>query len=107
MLIRSLALAIAILAALAPFQTAWAQTARTPAPAQAPAIALACASCHGPNGAGQGSIPPIAGHDRAAFVRSWAAFRANERPATIMNRIARGYTDAEAAELADYFASLR
>ncbi len=78
-----------------------------PGPAQAPAIALACASCHGPNGAGQGSIPPIAGHDRAAFVQSWAAFRANERPATIMNRIARGYTDAEVAELADYFSSLR
>lgn len=32
------------------------------------------------------------------------AFRANERPATIMGRIARGYTDAEIAALAAQFA---
>ncbi len=85
MLIRSLALALAILAAPAPSRQPEPKRPG-PRPAQAPAIALACASCHGPNGAGQGSIPPIAGHDRAAFVESWAAFRANERPATIMNR---------------------
>lgn len=74
---------------------------------QAPLIALSCASCHGPSGAGQGSVPPIAGHDRAGFLATWAAFRANERPATIMGRIARGYTEAEVAQLADYFANLR
>jgi sulfide dehydrogenase cytochrome subunit len=99
--IATAALALAILAAPALFQTAAAQSANTPA------IALACASCHGPNGAGVGSIPAIARQDRAAFLQSWAAFRANERPATIMNRIARGYTDAEVAALADYFANLR
>jgi sulfide dehydrogenase cytochrome subunit len=88
-----------LLAALA--APASAQTAQTPL------IALSCAGCHGVNGAGQGSAPPIAGHDRSAFVQVWAAFRANERPATIMNRIARGYSDAEVAQLADYFANLR
>jgi sulfide dehydrogenase cytochrome subunit len=31
-------------------------------------------------------------------------FRADQRPATIMNRIARGFTDAELAQLAAYFA---
>jgi sulfide dehydrogenase cytochrome subunit len=36
-----------------------------------------------------------------------AAFRANERPGTIMGRIARGYTDAEIAAMADHFASIR
>lgn len=75
--------------------------------AQTPAVALACANCHGPNGAGQGPVPPIAGYDRSAFVDVWQQFRANQRPATIMNRIARGYTDAEVAVLADYFASRR
>lgn len=73
----------------------------------APPIALSCAGCHGPAGAGEGSVPRIAGYDRQAFVQTWAAFRANERPATIMNRVARGFTDAEVAQLADYFASLR
>jgi sulfide dehydrogenase cytochrome subunit len=75
--------------------------------AATPHLALPCAGCHGADGSGQGSVPRIAGSDRQAFVESWSAFRANQRPATIMNRIARGYTDAEVAVLADYFASLR
>ncbi len=72
-----------------------------------PLIAQACAGCHGQYGAGQGATPPIAGTPKEDFLKVWAAFRANERPATIMNRIARGYTDEEVAALADYFASLR
>jgi sulfide dehydrogenase cytochrome subunit len=35
------------------------------------------------------------------------AFRANERPGTIMNRIMRGYSDEELAAAADYFAKLK
>ncbi len=84
----------------------------TPALAQqqqpsVPLIAQGCAGCHGQNGAGQGATPPIAGTSRDEFIKIWAAFRANERPATIMNRIARGYTDAEVAALADHFAARR
>jgi sulfide dehydrogenase cytochrome subunit len=92
---------VAIAAVLALATPAAAQRARTPP------IALSCAGCHGANGTGQGSIPAIAGYDRPTFLQTWAAFRANERPATIMNRIARGYTDAEVAQLAEYFATLR
>jgi sulfide dehydrogenase cytochrome subunit len=73
----------------------------------APLIAQSCAGCHGQNGAGQGQTPPIAGVPKESFIQTWTAFRANERPATIMNRIARGYSDQEVAALADYFASLR
>jgi sulfide dehydrogenase cytochrome subunit len=73
----------------------------------APPIAQGCAGCHGQKGEGMGPVVAIAGYDREAFLDVWAAFRANERPATIMNRIARGYTEAEVAELADYFAALR
>ena len=76
-------------------------------PAPAPLIAQGCAGCHGQAGAGVGGTPAIAGTDRAAFLATWAAFRANERPATIMNRIARSYSDAEVATLADYFSSVK
>jgi cytochrome subunit of sulfide dehydrogenase len=85
-------------------------TASSPALADVPAtpnVAQGCAGCHGQAGAGMGEVPAIAGYDRAAFIAHWAAFQANERPATIMNRIARGYSDAEVAALADYFSSLR
>ncbi|MFN3613821.1 MAG: c-type cytochrome [Rubrimonas sp.] len=70
-------------------------------------LAQACAGCHGQAGAGQGDVPPIAGYDREAFAKIWSEFRANERAATIMNRIARGYGDDEVAELAAYFAELK
>jgi cytochrome subunit of sulfide dehydrogenase len=74
--------------------------------AQAPLVAEGCIGCHGPNGAGMGGVPALAGRDRAELVSLMAAFRANERPATIMGRIARGYTDAEIAAAADHFARL-
>ncbi len=93
--------ALAVALSAAPQGPARAQSAT------APQIALPCAGCHGPNGAGEGPVPRIAGYDRQAFLQTWSAFRANERPATIMNRIARGYTDAEVGQLADYFATLR
>ncbi len=75
-----------------------------PAWAQAPLAAQGCIGCHGPNGAGIGSVPGIAGRDRAELVAQMNAFRANERPATIMGRIARGYTEAEIIATAEYFA---
>ncbi|TVR05901.1 MAG: cytochrome C [Salinarimonadaceae bacterium] len=76
--------------------------------APAPLIAQGCAGCHGQAGEGiVGASPPIAGYGRDAMIASFSAFAANERPGTIMNRIARGYTDAEIAALADYFSSLR
>jgi sulfide dehydrogenase cytochrome subunit len=77
------------------------------APRPAPLVAQSCAGCHGQAGAGRGSAPAIAGLEPARFVQVWGEFRRDERPATIMNRIARGFTDAEVSVLADYFASTR
>jgi sulfide dehydrogenase cytochrome subunit len=66
-----------------------------------------CVACHGPGGRGSGTVPPLAGRDAAELAAAMAAFRANERPATIMNRIAGGYTEAEIAAAAAYFSGLR
>jgi cytochrome subunit of sulfide dehydrogenase len=71
-----------------------------------PLLAQSCAGCHGQSGEGVGTIARIAGYDRTAFITIWEEFRNDERPATIMNRIARGYTEEEVAILADYFASI-
>jgi cytochrome subunit of sulfide dehydrogenase len=73
----------------------------------APLLAQACAGCHGQAGAGVAGMPAIAGTDRETFLATWAAFRTDQRSASIMNRIARGYTEAEVAVLADYFSSRR
>lgn len=72
-----------------------------------PLIAQACGACHGQAGAGNGSVPKIAGFSRDLFIATWAGFKNKERPATVMDRIAKGYTDAEIALLADYFSKLK
>jgi sulfide dehydrogenase cytochrome subunit len=82
-------------------------TPLTPAAAQAPLSAEGCYGCHGPGGTGAGGIPAIAGRDAAELRAQMLAFRANERPGTIMGRIARGYTDAEIAAMAEHFAQIR
>jgi cytochrome c553 len=79
-----------------------------PAPAQGlsgEGLADACMSCHGIGGRSQGFIPSIAGVNKATLLRQLKAFRAQTAQATIMNRIARAYTDPELEALADYFSS--
>jgi cytochrome subunit of sulfide dehydrogenase len=78
-----------------------------PAQAQAPLAAQGCLGCHGPGGAGMGAVPGLAGRNQAELVAQMNAFRGNERPATIMGRIARGYTEAEIIASAAYFAQQR
>lgn len=74
--------------------------------AQAPLAAQGCLGCHGTAGGGVTPVPGLAGRPAAELVAAMTAFRANERPATIMGRIARGYTDAEIAAIAAHFAAL-
>jgi sulfide dehydrogenase cytochrome subunit len=75
-----------------------------PARAQAPLAAEGCIGCHGPNGSGAGGVPAIAGRDPGELRTMLIAFRANERPGTIMGRVARGYTEAELTEMSEHFA---
>lgn len=86
---------------------AWIATPADAADGPAPLAAQGCLGCHGPNGGGSGATPGIAGRPEADLAAAMRAFRANERPATIMGRIARGYTDAEIAAVAAHFASIR
>ncbi len=73
----------------------------------APLAAEACLGCHGPDGRGGAGAIPIAGRDKAEIAAILLAFRANERPGTIMGRVARGYTDAEIAAVADHYSRIR
>ncbi len=63
-------------------------------------LALSCASCHGTNGNSPGSIPAIAGKSASYIESAMKQFRSEERYATVMNRIAKGYTDEEIKLLA-------
>ncbi len=78
------------------------------APAQAESdvsiLAGTCANCHGTDGRSPGSIPSIAGQPYAVLLAQLNAFKAGEIVgATVMTRLARGYTDEEIEALARYF----
>jgi sulfide dehydrogenase cytochrome subunit len=69
------------------------------------ALADACTSCHGIGGRSHGYIPSLNTASKDALVRDLKAYRAQIKPASIMNRIARAYSDADIDALADYFSS--
>ena len=69
--------------------------------------AEACFGCHGPGGQGATGGAAIAGRDKAELTAAMIAFRSNERPGTIMGRIARGYSEAEIAAIAEFIARQR
>jgi len=75
--------------------------------AEASVLAGSCANCHGTGGVSPGSIPSIAGIPYRVLAAQLAAFKANEVPnTTIMNRLARGYSDEQLDALARYFSEL-
>jgi sulfide dehydrogenase cytochrome subunit len=72
------------------------------------ALAFTCAGCHGTDGSSVGpSMPSIAGMDPEVFVDAMKAYQVNERNATIMNRIARGYSDEQLKDMGWFFARQR
>jgi len=73
--------------------------------AEAALLAGGCVGCHGVSGQGGHGIPSIRDtQSRADFVATMQAFRANQREATVMGRISRGYTEAEITSLAAFYA---
>ncbi len=69
-------------------------------------IGLTCLACHGEAGQGSGAIPPLAGRSADALYQALIDFKTGKRPATVMDRHAKGYSDEELRAVADYFSSL-
>lgn len=69
--------------------------------------AASCAQCHGTDGrAAEGSaVAGLAGMPAAYMVAQLQAFKSGARPATVMHQLAKGYGDAQIAQLAAYFAA--
>lgn len=70
-------------------------------------LASGCSGCHGLTGGGYGTLPPISGLSLAEFSQAMLEFKADRRKGTVMNRIAKGFTEDELMELARYFAEIR
>ena len=70
-------------------------------------LANPCAGCHGTDGASPGSIPSIKGLPSSYLISAMKAFKSGKRKGTVMNRIAKGYTDEEIGLMAKHFSSTK
>ncbi|WP_198411378.1 c-type cytochrome [Marinimicrobium alkaliphilum] len=69
-------------------------------------LASSCANCHGTDGRGTMTLAAIAGRPASILESQLLAFKHDESAgATVMDRIAQGYSDDELKALADYFAN--
>ena len=71
------------------------------------AVARNCFICHGQAAKTEGPIPRLNGRPQAALEQALLEFKNDQRSATIMNRIAKGYSDETIAGLAAYLAGLK
>jgi sulfide dehydrogenase cytochrome subunit len=62
-----------------------------------------CAGCHGTDGKSTGEIPALDSMSAEYIESAMLAFKSDKRPGTVMNRIAKGYTDEEIKLMAEYF----
>jgi cytochrome c553 len=83
--------------------------AATPAAAQqaAPAGAAACSGCHPRAAIGAPAMQPLAGRPAEEIIAAMQAFRTGERSATVMDRIAKGFSDEETRAIAAWVSAQR
>ena len=74
-------------------------------PADIPAGASACSGCHPASRGVATSVPRLNGGDPAQILAAMQDFRAGKRPATVMDRIAKGFSDDEVKAIAAWYAA--
>lgn len=75
--------------------------AAPPSPAM---LSHGCAGCHGTNGGSAGpSMPSLANQSKEAIVDAMKKFKSGERPATVMGRLAKGYSDDDFIAMGEFF----
>ncbi len=70
-------------------------------------IGVTCMGCHGFDGVSKGAAPSLKSMNATVMSSQMKAFKNDKRPGTIMNRIAKGYTDSEIDAVAQYFSNLK
>jgi cytochrome subunit of sulfide dehydrogenase len=78
---------------------------RAPVDKHARNLSASCAACHGTNGNSAGGVPTLAGLDKNYFITQMKDFKSGARTGTIMNKHAKGYSEAEIEKLASYFSA--
>ena len=66
-----------------------------------PSSVAACSGCHAP--VTDGPVPSLIGRPAQDIVAAMAAFRSGTSGATVMDRIAKGFTDEEISAIAQWY----
>ena len=70
------------------------------APLVPPPGAASCTGCHASSAKVETRVPRIVGRNPAEIIAAMEAFRSGQKPATVMDRIAKGFTEAEIRAIA-------
>jgi cytochrome c553 len=71
------------------------------------AKASSCSACHGPNGEGKGTNPPLAGKAEDQLVQAMKDYKSGKRANAVMKTLASPLSEQDMANLGAYYASLK
>jgi cytochrome subunit of sulfide dehydrogenase len=72
-------------------------------PADAPPGALSCSGCHASAHTADAAVPRLIGRNPADIVAAMQAFKSGQVPSTVMERIAKGFTEDEVKAIAAWY----
>ena len=75
--------------------------------AAAPPGATSCSGCHAANAGVASPIPRLVGRNADEIASAMTAFRSGKQSATVMDRIARGFSDDEIRAIAAWYGAQR
>ena len=70
----------------------------------APPGASSCSGCHAPAASPKIIVPPLSGRPAAETASLMRDFKSGTRPATVMGRIAKGFSDPEIEAISQWLA---
>jgi cytochrome c553 len=72
--------------------------------ADAPPGAAGCSGCHASNARVDTPVPPLNGRPAADIATAMSEYKSGARKGTIMDRIAKGFSEEESRAIADWYA---
>lgn len=69
-------------------------------------LSLSCASCHGTDGKSTTITPYIAGMSKTVMFQSLMDYKYGKKEGTMMQKHAKGFTDAELEQISYYFSKV-
>jgi sulfide dehydrogenase cytochrome subunit len=75
------------------------------AASDAPPGASSCSGCHAASAGVDTPVPPLNGRNAADIVTQMEAFRSGQKAATVMDRLAKGFSEAEVQAIAAWYAA--